>query len=180
MLLCALFVGLSQSPNSSLLAEFTYQTVDCILKGLPIPGPTSKTSPKAVFVTIESNGKVLGCRGTMEPSEPTLEQEIQKAAKSASLFDPRYHRINIGKSPFAVTLTIVDRSEPLGSVDTLRPEEGLILRSSTGVGVVLPWEGKDPHTRLGWAYTKAGTQRNAPVRLERLYAKRFRFPEPKS
>jgi MEMO1 family protein len=180
MLICAYLVGLTQGLSAKPLAEFTYKTVDAILRSEPLPAPSSKSMTKGVFVTIESNGKVLGCRGTMEPSEPTLELEIQRVARSATQFDPRYGRVQLGKSPYAVTLTIVDRTEPLGLIDSLRPEEGLVLRSSTGVGVVLPWEGKDPKTRLEWAYTKAKTPRGASVRLERLFAKRFRFPELKS
>lgn len=177
MLLCVLYVGLTQSAHNSTLAEFTFRTVDSILKNQPLPIPVTKSPTKGVFVTIELDGKVLGCRGTMEPSAPSLELEIQKAAKSATLFDPRYKRVQVGKIPFAVTLTIIDRCEPLDSISTLRPEEGLVLRSSSGVGVVLPWEGKEPKTRLNWAYTKAGTPRNSAVKLERLFAKRFRFPE---
>lgn len=170
-------IGTLQVANPSPLAEFTFRTVDALLKGRPLPIATSKSPTKGVFVTIESNGKVLGCRGTLEPSESSLEQEIQKAAKSATLFDPRYNRVQVGKNPYAVTLTIVERMEAIGSVASLRPEEGLILRSSKGVGVVLPWEGKDPQTRLRWAYTKANTPRTSAVKLERLFAKRYRFPE---
>ena len=181
MVLGFIIVGCIQVPQvgsaAEPLAEFTYRTVDAILKSQPLPTPPSKSPTKGVFVTIESNGKVLGCRGTMEPSEASLELEIQKAAKSAALFDPRYHRVVLGKNAYAVTLTIVERTEPLGSVETLKPDQGLILRSSLGVGVVLPWEGKDPKTRLSWAYTKANTPKNAAVKLERLFAKRSRYPD---
>ena len=179
MVFAVLVAGLLQNPTPDSLAKYTYQSVDAILKGSALPEATTKSPSKGVFVTIESNGKVLGCRGTLEPSEPTLEKEIQKAVRSATQFDPRYHGVHLGKSPYAVTLTIVERSEPIGSVDGLRPEDGLILRSSIGVGIVLPWEGKDPNTRLQWAYKKASTPLGTPVRLERLIAQRSRYPELK-
>jgi AMMECR1 domain-containing protein len=175
--LSVFLVSYFQATQSSRLAEFTYRSVDALLNGHSLPIPNSKSPTKGVFVTIESNGKVLGCRGTIEPSEASLELEIQKAAKSATLFDPRYHRVQVGKNAFAVTLTIVDRIEPLSSIETLRPDQGLILRSSYGVGVVLPWEGKDPITRLTWAYTKAKTPKSCPVKLERLFANRTRYPD---
>jgi AMMECR1 domain-containing protein len=142
-----------------------------------LPVPTTKTPTKGVFITIESDGKVLGCRGTLEPSEKTLELEIQKSARAAAQFDPRYHHIHISKRAFAVTLTIVDYKEPMGPIDTLKPADGLILTSATGVGVVLPWEGKDPVTRLKWAFTKAKTSQSSPIKLERLIAQRYRYPD---
>ena len=179
MVFAVLVAGLLQTSSPESLAKLTYRTVDAILKGSALPEPTTKNPPKGVFVTIESSGKVLGCRGTLEPSEATLELEIQKSAQSAAIFDPRYHGVHIGNKPFAVTLTIVDHFESIGSVATLLPQEGLILRSKTGVGIVLPWEGKDPNIRLEWAYTKAKTPRADPVQLERLYAQRYRYPELK-
>ena len=179
MVLAVLFAGLAQTPTPESLANFTYRTVEAILKGNPLPVPMTKSPTKGVFVTIESNGKVLGCRGTLEPSESTLELEIQKSARAAAIFDPRYHGVHIGKTPFAVTLTIVDHVEPIGSINNLLPQEGLILRSNIGVGIVLPWEGKDPNTRLDWAYSKAKTPRNQTVQLERLFAQRYRYPELK-
>ena len=177
MITALLVANLAQTSRPYVLAEFTYRTVAAILNGTPVPSPSTKSPVKGVFVTIESNGKVLGCRGTLEPSEKSLELEIQKSARAATQFDPRYHRVQVGKSDYAVTLTIVDRTEPIGSVANLSPADGLILRSSAGVGVVLPWEGKDPETRLNWAYTKAKTPRNSSVHLERLIAQRYRFPE---
>jgi AMMECR1 domain-containing protein len=178
MVIAVYLAGIVQASQGEQLAEFTFRTVDAILKSNPVPNSPSKSPTKGVFVTIEANGKVLGCRGTLEPSEPSLELEIQRAARSATIFDPRYHRVRLGKnSPYAVTLTIVERTEPLGSIQNLIPQDGLILRSKSGVGIVLPYEGKDPAVRLDWAYTKAKTPRGEPVQLERLIAQRYRYPE---
>ena len=179
MLSTIIAISCSFKPQTNLLAQFTYRTVEALLANNQLPSPPSKTPTKGVFVTIESNGKVLGCRGTLEPSEPTLENQIQNAAKSATLFDPRYHGVHLGKMPFSVTLTIVDRFEPISSVSSLLAQDGLILRSKLGVGIVLPYEGKDPFIRLEWAYRKAMAPREEPVRLERLFAERFRYPELK-
>ena len=179
MVLAVLVAGLGQSGSPESLAKFTYQSVEAILKGQTQPTPTTKTPPKGIFVTIESDGKVLGCRGTLESSLPTLELEIQKSARAAAVFDPRYKGVHIGNKKFVVTLTIVDRSEPIGSVSNLLPNQGLILRSKSGVGIVLPYEGKDPFVRLNWAYTKAKTRHDEPVQLERLFAERYRYPELK-
>ncbi len=179
MVLAVLLAGLGQISSPESLAKFTYQSVEAILKAQPLPTPTTKTPPKGIFVTIESDGKVLGCRGTLDSSEATIELEIQKSVRAAAIFDPRYHGVHIGNKPFAVTLTIVDRFEPIGSISSLLPQEGLILRSKLGVGIVLPYEGKDPFIRLNWAYTKAKTPHGEPVQLERLFAQRYRHPEQK-
>lgn len=163
-------------PNAH--AVFAYQTVEALLRGETLSVPKTKTPAKGVFVTIESQGNVVACRGALTPSEPTLELEIQKAARSATMFDPRYHRVNLGSKQFKVTLTIVGRQEPLGAIQNLQPKDGLVLRSSKGVGVVLPWEGRDPATRLKWAYKKANTPEGTSVSLSRLIAERYRYPEP--
>ena len=180
-------IGLILAPQTISNSELAYQTVGAILRGEKPVVPQSKTPSKGVFVTIEAEGKVLGCRGALVPSEATLEMEIQKAAYAAAKFDPRYDRSRLLKKSYAVTVTIVERTEPLHAIETLLPTDGLILRArrnggstqlgAPGIGVVLPWEGKDPATRLQWAYTKAKTPQGTPVKLERLIAQRFRYPE---
>src|SRR5205823_454653 len=77
-------------------------------------------------------------------------------------------------SDLQVTVTIVHRLEPLDRVETLTPADGLVLRSGTRTGVVLPWEGKAPDVRLRWAYKKAGISPATPCTLYRLIAERFR------
>ena len=62
---------------------------------------------------------------------------------------------------------------------TLRPEDGLVLRANGRTGIVLPWEGKDPHTRLRWAYMKAGVRQGTSAQIEILKAQRYRYPEEK-
>jgi AMMECR1 domain-containing protein len=177
MVLAVFIANFVRPPIENANAILAYETVKSLLENKQPAVPSTKTPSQGVFVTIESEGKILGCRGTLEPSQPTLELEIQKAARSATQFDPRYHRVNLKNKPFAVTVTIVSRQEPIGAIQDLLPEEGLVLRSSKGVGVVLPWEGRDPNTRLTWAYKKANTAVGTSVVLKRLIAERFRYPE---
>lgn len=74
----------------------------------------------------------------------------------------------------SVTVTVVDRLEPLSAISDLAPADGLVLRAGSKVGIVLPWEGKDPKIRLGWAYKKAGLPANSSATLERMIARRAR------
>ena len=137
--------------------------------------PNTKTPPQPVFVTIEIDGKVVGCRGSLIARSASLESEVALEARAAAEHDPRYRPLRPADAErFLVTVTIVSRTEPIGSVDGLKPEDGLVLESGDRKGIVLPWEGKDPKVRLGWAYRKAGVAEGSPVSLYRLVAERFR------
>jgi hypothetical protein len=126
-------------------------------------------------VTIERDGRVLGCRGSLEARTGSLEAEVVLAAQAAAVHDPRYRRLTPADTQrFLVTVTIMDRLEPIRDVSGLTPSAGLVLRSGGRCGVVLPWEGKDPAVRLRWAYTKAGETQGASVQLFRMIAERYR------
>ncbi len=141
----------------------------------PSPAPGGASAPRGVFVTIERGGQVIGCRGTLAPRRKTLEEELLEAARSAALHDPRYGpRRPADLADFLVTITLVERLEPLREIAALTPEAGLVLTSGGRVGVVLPFEGRDARTRLRWAYQKAGVSFGASATLQRLIATRFR------
>ncbi len=136
---------------------------------------SGKTSTKPVFVTIERKGRILGCRGSLEPRGSSLEEAVALAARSAARHDPRYPPLTPKDlDDFQVTITIVDRLSPISGVDSLQPCDGLVLRAGSKVGVVLPWEGKDPKVRLNWAYKKAGVAPGSACRLQLMKAERFR------
>lgn len=143
---------------------------------LSLPPPAA-TPTAAVFVTIERSGTVIGCRGSLAPLRRTLEEEVVSDARSAAGHDPRYRPLTAADlAGMLVTVTVVERLEPLDvtALDTLPPDNGLVLTASGRTGVVLPWEGKDPRTRLRWAYKKAGVAAGSPCVLRRMVAKRFR------
>ncbi len=136
-----------------------------------------ETPARGVFVTIERDGTVIGCRGTLRPRFATLRAEVQTAARSAATADPRYCPLTPADlSRFRVTVTVIERLEPVGRGEalTLTPADGLALESGSRTGVVLPYEGRDPATRLRWAYKKAGVPNDSSCRLWRIVARRFR------
>ena len=150
-------------------------TVSAAVMGTPLPKSRLRSPAKPVFVTIEVNRAVRGCRGTLLPHSATLGDEIRSAAEAAALHDPRYQPVRVPELlRMAVTVTIVDRLESITSVDGLRREDGLVLRSGNRTGIVLPWEGFDAETRLQWAYKKAGVTPGSPVQLQRLTGERYR------
>lgn len=151
--------------------------VRCEVMATVPPAPQESDAAAPVFVTIERRGQVIGCRGTLRARESSLQREVMRAARAAAQHDPRYAPLSRADlKDFLVTVTVVESQIPisLAEVDSLRPEDGLVLQSGAKFGIVLPWEGKDPRVRLGWAYRKAGVARGASCRLFRLKAQRFR------
>ena len=135
------------------------------------------TPTQAVFVTIERRGVVVGCRGSLAPRYRSLEEEVIQAARAAAGHDPRYKPLAPTDLKDAlVTITVIERLEPVEAknISQLAPADGLVLTAGSRTGVVLPWEGRDPQTRLRWAYRKAGVSEGSACRLQRLVAQRFR------
>lgn len=170
----ALAIGKVQTYNEATLIKLAKDTITATVLGKPMPAPV-KGSPKPVFVTIEVNGFIRGCRGSLATRSKSLGEEVSAAAESACAHDPRYKPLLPSElDRFLVTVTIVERSEPITSVSGLRLGDGLALKSGDRWGIVLPWEGKDLAVRLRWAYTKAGVAQGSAAQLYRLTATRFR------
>lgn len=151
------------------------QTVEHVVLGKTAAQAQNPDPAKPVFITIERDGTILGCRGALVTSKKTLDEEIISAAISAAKFDPRYGPIRKEKlGRFLVTVTIVESLEAISDAGGLKPEDGLVLKSGSKTGVVLPWEGKDPAIRLDWAYRKAGVKKGAQVSLMKMIAQRYR------
>lgn len=143
--------------------------------GKKLPNPKGKDPVRPIFITIEHNGRILGCRGDLTTQTPSLETEIVREAANAAEYDPRYRPLTPQSiKSFLVTITIVKHEEPINNVNRLLPSDGLILVSGNRTGIVLPWEGKDPHLRLKWAYEKAGVPIGSMANLYLLQGVRFR------
>ncbi len=140
----------------------------------PLPKPPLLGPSRPVFVTVEVAGRVRGCRGSLDRLEPSLAAEIVHAARAAAAHDPRWTPLAAKElAAMKVTVTVIDRLEPIASVSTLTPDQGLVLDAGKTKGVVLPWEGKDPRVRLQWAYRKARVPEGSPATLHRMFASRF-------
>ena len=162
--------------EASLLA-LAREAVRCEVLGKASPSTKGSDRALPVFVTIEQKGQVIGCRGTLQARHTSLQQEVVQAARAAARHDPRYKPLTATNlQNFLVTVTVVEGSTPLASseIDSLQPEDGLVLQSGQKFGIVLPWEGKAARVRLAWAYRKAGVAQGAACRLFRLKAQRFR------
>ncbi|PQV63079.1 AMMECR1 domain-containing protein [Abditibacterium utsteinense] len=158
------------------LVKLARLSVESGVRGVALPRVESGERARPVFVTIERNGQVIGCRGGLRPRAQSLEAEVVLAARSAATTDPRYRPLTVADlKNFRVTVTIIEAQIPLDAagIASLGREDGLVLRAGNRIGVVLPWEGSDPRTRLAWAYKKSGVSRGARCQLFRLKAERF-------
>lgn len=180
--LCALgLVALAALPHSQIsesegarLVRLARAAVCAEVLGKPLPQLPAIGPSRPVFVTVEVAGVVRGCRGSLDTLEPSLAREIVHAARAAAAHDPRWKPLSPKElSTMKVTVTVIDRLEPIDSVSGLTPGQGLVLRSRGKEGIVLPWEGKDPGIRLQWAYRKANLSERSPTKLYRMIASRF-------
>lgn len=161
--------------DGAALVRLARDAVAAEVRGEPPPSVGSRSPARPVFVTIERRGRVVGCRGSLVCRGRSLEEAVVLAARAAAGHDPRYPPLaRADLAEYLVTVTVVERLEALERVETLAPAEGLVLRAGGRTGVVLPWEGRDPRVRLGWAYRKAGVAAGTSCRLERLIAERWR------
>lgn len=130
-----------------------------------------------VFVSLKKRGQLRGCIGTIEPSQPTVADEIIANAISAAVHDPRFPPVR------------EDELDDLDcSVDVLAPAEecmiedldpvryGVIVESGARRGLLLPdLEGVDTvEEQVGIARRKAFIDPYDPIKLYRFEVIRYK------
>lgn len=122
--------------------------------------------PRGVFVTLEVDGELNGCIGTIEPDEP-LGVAVPRLAWAAAFADPRLPQLSAADYPsLEIKLSLLSPLEPLpaGSeaelVAALRPGiDGVVIRGrgtqATFLPAVWPKLG-DPLTFVRHLEDKAG------------------------
>ena len=142
---------------------------------LPLPHdvPEELTGRRAgAFVSLHEFGDLRGCIGTIEPTCPTLAEEIIQNAISASTRDPRFPAITPEElADLSINVDVLVPAEPT-SVEGLDPKRyGVIVTQGARRGLLLPdLEGVDTvEEQLAIACAKAGIQGLGPdVQLERF------------
>lgn len=172
----AVWACLSPPTDGDALVRYAHLAVrSAVQKAAPPSAPADLGPILPVFVTLEVDGVIRGCRGSLVALTKSLAEEIAGAARSATQHDPRYRPLQARELPkLKITVTLVERLEPIDWPAPLGPEHGLVFRAGDRVGVVLPWEGRDPDTRRLWAYRKAGVPVGSSGSFWRLIGQRFR------
>lgn len=164
-------INLNQE-QSVLLFEVAFASIDFgLLQGRaleldPARYPPALREKRACFVTLILNGKLMGCIGSLEPSQSLVEDIAQNGYRSA-FSDPRFspltraefEQVEISISTLSLPESLSFRSEN-DLIGQLRPgRDGLILEEGQRRGTFLPviWETfPDPRTFLRQLKKKAG------------------------
>ncbi len=150
-------------------------TIHARLDGTPENGQLPK-SPALLrvgcsFVTLESDGALRGCIGSLEPMRPLYRDVARNAAKA--MVDPRLPPVTAHEWPeLSVSVSVLGRAAPMAArrladlTGQLRPYvDGLILSAGRRQATFLPavWEKlPDPIDFVGALLVKGGW---APDRL---------------
>ncbi|MFP4078592.1 MAG: AmmeMemoRadiSam system protein A, partial [Candidatus Izemoplasmataceae bacterium] len=143
----------------------------------PLSLPSSMESKKAgAFVTLKKDGKLRGCIGTLEPTKPSLAEEIRRNAIASAIHDPRFDPVK-GEELDALTISVdvLGEGEEVASIDDLDPKTyGVIVENPPRKGVLLPdLEGIDtPDEQLSIALRKAGIHPGEPYSIKRFQVQR--------
>lgn len=107
--------------------------------------PALLSAPGASFVTLEAQGKLRGCMGTLEARRP-LGADIIANAKTAALADPRFPPVSLEElAQLELEVSLLTAPEPLAVTEeaallaVLKPgEDGLILEFGVHRATFLP------------------------------------------
>ena len=121
----------------------------------------------AVFVTISKAGRRRGCRGSFQPTTSNLRDEIIQTAIGAATADIRYRPIRTNElKDLDFTISVVGRLEHVKDANGYPSRVyGLLLRSASKSGVLLPGEAKTSTWRLAEAKRQAGLKPGEPYEL---------------
>jgi AmmeMemoRadiSam system protein A len=136
-------------PDGHTLARLAAAAVTARLAGRPRDGrPPDAPSLRAMgatFVTLERDGSLLGCIGTLEPARPRYLDAMRNAVRAAA--DPRLPPVTSAQWPAVdVTVSVLTEPEPLAAgagpadlVPLLNPgADGLILTDGDRRATFLP------------------------------------------
>jgi AmmeMemoRadiSam system protein A len=135
--------------------------------------------PAACFVSIKTDyGDLRGCIGTIEPTQPTIVEELIANAVSAATRDPRFLPITPTELPhLRFSVDVLSAPEPARLEDLDPSTYGLIVtdQAERQRGLLLPAiEGVESVAQqVSIATRKAGLHPDAPHRLYRFRVRRF-------
>lgn len=129
-----------------------------------------------VFVCLKEDGQLRGCIGTIEPSRPSIAEEIIANAISAAVRDPRFTPVREDElDDLACSVDVLAQAQEC-ALEGLDPRRyGVIVESGPRRGLLLPdLEGVDTvEDQVSIARRKAGIDPHEPVKLYRFEVIRY-------
>lgn len=130
-----------------------------------------KERKAAVFVTIQKNGQLRGCIGTLRPFYANIAEEIIHNAISACSRDPRFAPITSDElSALTFSVDVLSEPAPCAQRDLDPKHFGVIVSNNMRKGVLLPHlDGVDSvEMQISIAKQKAGIAPHEPCKLEKF------------
>ena len=114
----------------------------------PVPaGPWSEalSAPRATFTTLVLGAELRGCRGTIEPRRPIIE-DVWANAWASAYDDPRFPPVTPDEIPrLGISISVLSPLEPISArseaelIDALEPGiDGLVLSHGAARATFLP------------------------------------------
>lgn len=143
----------------------------------PEPLPPEWEARAGVFVSIKKQGQLRGCIGTMEPTRPSLAEEVIHNAIAAATEDPRFPPVTPWElEALSYSVDVLSPPEPVEDPSQLDPRRyGVVVKRGHRKGLLLPdLEGVDTvQAQLAIAKRKAGLAPDEPVALYRFTVQRY-------
>jgi AmmeMemoRadiSam system protein A len=110
---------------------------------MPVPNdlPDELCKEQAgVFVSIQKNGRLRGCVGTILPTTQSVAHEIIQNAISAGLSDDRFEPVAAEELPYLIyKVDVLSSPEPISGPELLDVKRyGVIVTSGKKRGLLLP------------------------------------------
>lgn len=183
---------LTEEERKTLLA-LARQALEEGLHGRAVPKEVPNPSPalmetRGAFVTLRKQGRLRGCIGHVQTSEP-LYKTVQECAVASALGDPRFHPATPDEAPdLHIEISVLTEPVEIAPDQIVIGEHGLIISQGFRRGLLLPqvpitWKW-DRVQFLEETCVKAGLPKDAwqrGARIEAFTAEIFEEPlEPQA
>lgn len=112
----------------------------------PPTGDPAFDEPRAVFVTLNTRGRLRGCIGTLEPRDPLGEAVVNEAI-SAATEDPRFPPVRSAEvAGLDVHISVLSPMVPTTPDEIVLGRDGIVVSQGLRRGVFLP----EVATEQGW------------------------------
>ncbi len=158
------------------------QTIEQFIREGTRPVPPAVVDPSlpsraGAFVSLHAGGMLRGCIGTIEPTRPTLGDEIVRNAVQAATEDPRFPPVRVDElDDLEISVDVLHAPERIETLEDLDPRiYGVITTCGWRRGLLLPdLEGVDTcEDQVAIAMSKAGIASGEPISLERFKVDRY-------